>query len=144
MLFIQSRSQNIFNRFYIGLCKYYFFALPIFIGCIYRGEHISDVFYYLVALIALLILITLWLFVFNSGDGQVIEYGFEISDSEICYIKYGVRHSIIWQDFVTFSIINSYPRLVVIKAKNSPNIKFSYYTFSSEQREKIFEYLTGK
>ena len=141
ILFIQTRTQNIFNRFYIGLCKYYLFVIPILIGFIYRGESIVDVLYYLAALIIFLTLISLWLITFNSGDSKIIEYGFEISDSEICFIKYGVRHSIVWQDFDGFSIVNSYPKLMLIKSKNYSDLEFSYYTFSLEQRNKIFKRL---
>lgn len=144
MLFIQTRSQNIFNRFYVGLCKYYLFIIPILVGCIYRGESIVDVFYYFVVLILLLALISLWLITFNSGDSQIIEYGFEVSDGGICLLEYGERHYIAWQNYEGFSITNSWPKFVSIKAKGYPDIEFSYYTFSSEQRNKIFERLTKR
>jgi hypothetical protein len=91
-----------------------------------------------------LALITLWLYVFNSGDSQVIEYGFEITESEICYIKYGVRHSIMKSNFISMSIQNSCPKLIRLKAIKGSNIEFSYYTFSLEQRNEIFNSLSNK
>lgn len=142
MIYVQSRSQNIFNRFYTGFCKYYFFALPVLIGSIYRGEYISDVFYYLITLIIFLILLTSWLVIFNRGDEKIIEYGLEITHHQVCFIKYGEKECIAWSDFIGFSIENNLARSVILKTINGKNIEFGYYTFSSKQRRAIFNRLS--
>ena len=85
--------------------------------------------------------ISIWLFVFNRDEGAVIEYGLEMTDEGISYIKYGSKIQIKWLDFDEFQIKNSWPRMILLKSKGSEVIEFSYYTFSSEQRRKLFQTL---
>jgi len=48
--------------------------------------------------------ISIWLFAFNRGDNVVTEYGLEITDEGISYIRYGSKTDIKWGDFESFNI----------------------------------------
>jgi hypothetical protein len=85
--------------------------------------------------------ISIWLFVFNRGDGALIEYGLELTNEGISYTRYGSKTQIKWRDFDEFQIKNSWPRVILLKSKGSEVIEFSYYTFSSKQRRKLFQTL---
>ena len=85
--------------------------------------------------------VSIWLFVFNRGDSAVIEYGIEMSDEGITYIRYGSKTKIKWCDFDELQIKNKWPRMILLKSKEGEIIEFCYYTFSSEQRRKLLQTL---
>ena len=95
--------------------------------------------------ICLMVVITLWLVVFNSGKAKVIEHQLTLSDKGLCYIKFGQEQYILWQDFAGFEL-QGWPKTVIISSRkpNQVPIIFSYYTFSSAQRNAIFDLLRKK
>ncbi|GHE83562.1 hypothetical protein [Thalassotalea profundi] len=146
MVLIQSRYQNIFNRFYLGSINYFWALLPLIILPLFFDKHSNNlgIELYVISFIVPLVAITLWLVVFNSGQSKIIEYGLEANENGISFIKYGSKQTINWSDFAGFVIINRLPRLIILKGANDQNIEFSYYTFSSEQRKELFQVLSTK
>ena len=139
----QSRFQNVFNRIYLGVHSYFWVILPILVLPVLWEKEINWDSIQFTLLVGFIIIcsISIWLFVFNRGDGAVIEYGLELTEEGISYIRYGSKTQIKWRDFDEFQIKNSWPRVILLKSKGSEVIEFSYYTFSSEQRRKLFQTL---
>ena len=146
MVLIQSQFQNIFNRLYVGSISYLWMIIPLIVVPLFVKEYSNsiDIGTYLLSGIVILAVITLWLVVFNSGKSKVIEYGVELNDEGVSFIKYGSTQTILWTDFAGFTIKNKLPRSIILKNTNSQNIEFSYYTFSSEQRRELFRVLSTK
>jgi len=89
-------------------------------------------------------LITLWLIIFNSGKSKLIGHGLKFDDNGVVYMNYGSHKIIKWGDFNGFFVKNNFPRMVVLSSNDKNNIEFSYYTFGSNQRREIFDYLGSK
>ncbi|MEQ3514353.1 hypothetical protein ABMY35_13600 [Pseudoalteromonas sp. BZB3] len=145
IILIQSRYQNIFNRIYLGVHTYLWVILPMLVLPVIWEREINWDSIQLTLLFGFIIIssISIWLFVFNRGDGAVIEYGLEMTDEGISYIRYGSKTQIKWCDFNGFQIINKWPRMILLKGKGGKMIEFSYYTFSGEQRLKLFQTLAS-
>lgn len=139
----QSRYQNIFNRIYLGVHSYLWATLPMLVLPVFWEKEINWDSIQLTMFLSFIIIcsISIWLFVFNRGDGAVIEYGLEMNDEGMSYIKYGSSTTIKWCDFDELQIKNKWPRTILLKSKGGEVIEFSYYTFSSEQRRKLFQTL---
>ncbi|WDD97212.1 hypothetical protein [Thalassomonas actiniarum] len=144
MLLIQSRGQNIFNRFYLLFSQFFWMFIGGALVALINQQSIDYISYFLYPAIMLFTLYTLWLIVFNSGKSKIIEYGLALDEQEISYIKYGSKQKIAWSDFTGFEIKHGFPRMVLLKSADKQNIVFSYYTFSSSQRRALFDYLSAK
>ena len=140
---IQSRYQNIFNRIYLGVHSYFWFVLPMLVLPVFCEKEVNWDSIQLTLLFGFIFIcsISIWLFAFNRGDTAVIEFGLEMTDEGISYIRYGSQTQIKWCDFDEFKIKNKFPRMIILKSKCGEIIEFSYYTFSSEQRRKLFQTL---
>ena len=110
---------------------------------IWHVERLNIEIYIGLALLAPL-LITLWLLLFNSGSSKVTEYGFSIDDDGFTFIRYGEKQHINWANYEGYKLTRSVPKYVEIKNNQGQNISFSFYTFSSEQRNLLFETLNNK
>ena len=139
----QSRFQNVFNRIYLGLHNYFWVILPMLVLPAFWGKEINwdNIQFTLLVGFIIIFSISIWLFVFNRGDGALIEYGLELTDEGISYIRYGCKTQIKWSGFDKCQIKNSWPRMILLESKGCEVIEFSYYTFSSEQRRKLFQTL---
>lgn len=128
---------------YLGLHSYFWVVLPMLVLPVFWEKEINWDSIQFTLLVGFIIIcsISIWLFVFNRGDGAVIEYGLELTDEGISYIRYGSKTKIKWGDFDEFQIKNCWPRMILLKSKGCEVIEFSYYTFSSEQRRKLFKTL---
>jgi hypothetical protein len=94
--------------------------------------------------VAITVVFSVWLMIFNSGKTKIIEHGLELTEEGITYINYGDMLTIKWSSFVGFNIKNRFPRLILLKSSDNRNIEFSYYVFSSAQRRELFGYLRDK
>lgn len=144
MLIIQTRVQGLLNRLYTMSIQYFWFIAVGLIFAMFTGIYPKDMILFFFILIISIVLFTIWLFVFNSGRSKVIEYGLELNEQGITFIDFGVKVTLEWKHFEGFKIVNSLPRLIVLKSSKSNDIKFSYYLFSSAQRKKLFDYLESK
>jgi hypothetical protein len=140
--FIQSRRQYIVER----LCQSILLVVVLLLMNALLGGgtyQINSAVMYLP--IFMMVVITLWLVVFNSGQAKVIEHQLTVSDTGVCYIKFGQEQYILWQDFAGFEL-QGWPKTVIISSRkpNQQPIIFSYYTFSSAQRNAIFDLLRKK
>lgn len=93
--------------------------------------------------LSLLCLVTVWFAFFNRGEIKITEYAFEITDSELRYIRYDVKKCIRLDDYDGYDIRYRFPRTITIKSKQFEDIEFSYYTFSSVQRRELFSHLSA-
>ena len=143
-IYIQSQFQSIFNRFYLGLINFFWVILPLLLLPILTDKPLGDLSFYVYGLFIGIAVITLWLMVFNSGKSKLVGHGLEFDQNGIIYTNYGSNKTINWGDFDGFSVKNNFPRLVILLSTNKENIQFSYYTFSSDQRREIFDYLGAK
>ncbi|WDE09981.1 hypothetical protein [Thalassomonas haliotis] len=144
MLLIQSRGQNIFNRFYLLFTQFFWMFVGGGIVALIEQQSIEHITYLLYPAIILFTLYSLWLIIFNSGKSKIIEYGLALDEQGISYIKYGGKQKIAWSDFTGFESKQSFPRMILLKSADEQNIAFSYYTFSSSQRRALFDYLSAK
>jgi len=106
MVLIQSRFQNIFNRFYVVAVSYIWVIIPLIIVLLFIDESSNsiDIGMYLLPSGVIAVLVTLWLVAFNSGQSKVIEYAVELDDEGVSFIKYGAKQTILWTDFAGFTI----------------------------------------
>jgi hypothetical protein len=143
IILTQSRFQNVFNRIYLGMHSYFWVVLPMLILPVLWEQEVNWDSVQLILLFGFIAIsfVSIWLFVFNRGDSAVIEYGIEMDDEGITYIKYGSKTQIKWCDFDELQIKNKWPRMILLKSKEGEKIEFCYYTFSSEQRRKLLQTL---
>ena len=135
----QTRGQNIVNRLHAESLKLFigFFIMLLF-GLIGSGGPNIEL---IVMAFIMPLLFTLWLMVFNTGAGKVIEHGLAINEQEITYIHYGNNKSVSWQDYNGFTITKGWFKQIVILSKSHQDIVFDYYTFSKAQRERLLSAL---
>jgi hypothetical protein len=144
MLIIQSRSQSIFDRIYTTFTQFFWYVAIGILVAIFTDNYPKDILFNLSVLGSIILFVSIWLLVFNSGKGKVIEHGLELNGQGITYISYGDKVTIDWSSFNGFSVINMFPRLISLKSSTSKNIEFSYYMFSSTQRRELFGYLEAR
>ncbi|MCL1059425.1 hypothetical protein L2729_15745 [Shewanella gelidimarina] len=136
----QSRSQYIFNLIYTQSIN---LAVGIFvisaISMFSQDEPSFDVIYVVAGAPAIF---ALWLSVFNSGESKIVENGIIINQEGFTYVRFNERNTIKWSQYDGYTITGSWLRIISIKRKAGSNIAFSYYTFSSNQRRKVFDYLS--
>lgn len=142
--FIQSQFQSIFNRLYLGLIQFFWMILPLILIPMLMDEPFKDLSFIIYGLIIGVAVITVWLMIFNSGKSKLIGYGLKFDDDGIVYMNYGSNKTIKWGDFKGLVVKNNFPRMVVLSSDDKNNIEFSYYTFGSNQRREIFDYLELK
>lgn len=140
----QSRFQNIFNRFYLNLHYYFWVIVPTLVFSVLLEKEINWLSIQTMLLLGVVFIfcVSIWLVVFNRGENAVIEYKLEVDDDGLTYIRYGSKLQIKWCDFEALQIKNMWPRMISLKSKRGKAIEFCYYTFSSEQRRKLFEVLS--
>lgn len=144
MLIIQSRGQGIFNRVYTLSAQFFWYIAIGVLLAIYTDNYPKDILFSFSILLTFVVLFSIWLFVFNSGKSKVIEHGIELNENGVTYIDYGERLAIEWSHFTGYSVIDRFPRSILLKSTVSKDIKFSYYMFSSAQRRELFGYLDAK
>jgi hypothetical protein len=142
--FIQSQFQSIFNRLYLGLIQFFWMILPLILMPMLMDEPFKDLSFTIYGLFIGIALITLWLMIFNTGKSKLIGHGLKFDDNGIVYMNYGSNKTIEWGNFKGFIVKNNFPRMVVLSSNDKNNIEFSYYTFGSNQRREIFDYLELK
>ncbi|WP_440877644.1 hypothetical protein [Thalassotalea sp. PLHSN55] len=142
--YIQSRNQSIFNKFYLSITQLFWLITFAFIFGYFTDYPANNLNFTIIITFAIPSLYILWLVIFNSGKAKIIEHGLELNEKGVCYIHYGSKKIISWANFSGLKIKNKFPRMVLLKSSNKENIEFSYYTFSSQQRREIFNYLSSK
>jgi len=95
---------------------------------------------YIAGLILVPIIITFWLFLFNSGTSRVDEYAIEFSDKEIIYLHMAEKDTLAWSDYEKYEISGIIRKTLTIygKAKKLP---IELMLFNSEQRKNIISTL---
>lgn len=144
MLIIQSTRQSIFDRIYTIFAQFFWYIAITLFFALFTNSFPSNITFGFYTILAITVIITIWLVIFNTGESKIIEHGLELNDQGITYIDYGNKLTIKWTDFVGFHIKKRLPRSVTIKSSDSKDIEFSYYMFSYAQRKKVFEYLAAK
>ena len=144
MIIIQSRFQNIFNRVYTASYQLLSYLLVAVVLATFTSQSLESLVFYFYTTLALVALISVWLVIFNTGEGKVVEYGLELNDDSISYIQYGEKTTIKWPDFEGFIVKSRFPRTILLKGSDGKRIEFGYYTFSPEQRNLLFECLAEK
>lgn len=101
--------------------------------------------FFIIALVVIFLVTTLWLLIFNSDKSRVIEYGLIFDDKGVCYVEYGSKKTLEWHqcEGVVVTSARDYPRVITIKSKNKDDIAFGYYVFSRKQREAIFRHISA-
>ena len=143
-IYIQSQFQNILNRLYLSIIQLFWMLLPLILIPMLMDEPFKDLSFTIFALFIGVVFITLWLMIFNSGKSKLIGHGLKFDDNGIVYMNYGSNKTIKWDEFNGFVVKNNFPRIVVLSSNDKNNIEFSYYTFGSNQRREIFDYLELK
>ncbi|PKG75812.1 hypothetical protein CXF86_05080, partial [Shewanella sp. GutCb] len=135
----QSRGQYIFNRIYTESISIVIIIFTIsVIGLFSQDEPNFDFVYFA---IGVPVVFALWLSIFNSGESKIVENGITIDKESFIYIRFNEKDIIKWSQYDGYKITGGWLRDVIIKRKGGSDIVFSYYTFSSEQRTKIFKRL---
>lgn len=140
-IYIQSQFQSIFNRIYLSFIQFFWMVIPLILIPLFMDKPFKDLSVSIYSILIGIISVTVWLMVFNSGKSKLIGHGISFDEQGVNYTNYGSNKTIKWDDFNGLTIKNKLPRLVVLSSLNKNNIEFSYYTFSSEQRKEIFEFL---
>ncbi|MBE0365863.1 hypothetical protein PULV_b0551 [Pseudoalteromonas ulvae UL12] len=142
--FIQSRRQFIVERGRLYFEHCLVLTLVTFLMNVLFGYTVQTSMFIYLPILAMVV-ISLWLIVFNSGSAKVIERGLILSDKGKCFIKFGQEQHILWQHFAGFEL-QGWPKTVVISSTKlgQEAITFSNNTFSPEQRRVIFEQLRFK
>ncbi|TLU61333.1 hypothetical protein FE810_15085 [Thalassotalea litorea] len=145
MKLVQSRKQNIFNRFYLTVIQQWWVimgaVIALVIGDTLLELNVRTIWLGIATAVVLSVLVGLWLIAFNSGRNAIIEYGIELDEDGVHFIRYGSKRSISWREYSGFEVLNRSPRMIRIKQSGNKPIEFSYYTFSKPQRERLFESL---
>ncbi|MGJ8694664.1 MAG: hypothetical protein ACSHW0_19575 [Thalassotalea sp.] len=140
----QSRSQNLFYRLYNSASQVFAIIFTTAIIAFFTDVQLSNLSFSLYSIVAISIIFTLWLIVFNTGKSKVIEHGIELNEQGISYIHYGNKQTVLWGNFQGFCLKGKFPRLVLLSNSIGKDIEFNYYAFSSSQRQEIFTYLSAK
>jgi ABC-type multidrug transport system fused ATPase/permease subunit len=143
MKFEQSFAQSVFDRFYrsIGNAIVYF-GIVLIISTIYQTP--SDSQLPLIVILLFPLVVTLWLLIFNRGEGKVETFSITIKEEGITIRTYGNLKEVSWDSFTGFKISRWFPKSVKILRIQKENIEFSYYALSSDQRSELFEILRSK
>ena len=136
MKFVQSRFQDFFSRSYEALCFLGYFALfSVSANLLFSIELGIQKEILLVLVVMLVTFIYLRL---NYKFGSLF---LDIADNEIIFKNRHLVTRIAKKDFQGYRITKYFPHRIVIKNKVYGETIFSYYAFSSKQREQIFERL---
>ncbi|QOL24698.1 hypothetical protein LP316_10150 [Thalassotalea sp. LPB0316] len=136
MKFVQSRFQDYFSRCYEAIC---FLGWYLLAAIALEMFFSYDIGFAINATIAgLFTLSTLFYLKFTqSGGSQYLAF----DNDKIIYKFQNVVTEINHSDYQGYKITKLLPHQVVIYNKVYGKTKFSYYAFSSEQRNQIFELL---
>jgi len=115
----------------------------LLVSMIWHIENINIELHIIFAL-SIPIVFTLWLIIFNSGASKITEFGFSLDEEGLTFIKYGKKERITWENYQGYKLTRSFPKHVEIRNGQGSNISFSFYTFSFEQRNILFEALNNK
>lgn len=147
----QSRWQNIIYRINQSALLFMSIILVAIITAIFslKEPDLNQKSLYLYAgiYIGIPALLIIWLAVFNTGKGKLIEHGIEVSDCAMSYINYGEKETMSWQDYHGFGVSSTFLglfRTVILKGRDQQRITFNYYAFSSIQRREIIDTLRMK
>lgn len=147
----QSRWQNIIYRMNQSVLV----SMSVIIGVIIAAQfsvkqpdlNQTTLYIYAGIYIGIPALLVIWLVVFNTSKGKVVEHGIEVSDCAMSYINYGEKETMSWQNYHGFEISSTFLglfRTVILKGRDQQRITFNYYAFSSLQRREIIVTLRMK
>lgn len=135
----QSRGQYIFNRIYTESISIVIVIFTISVICLFSQDKPDFSFVYFA--VGVPVVFALWLSIFNSGESKIVENGITIDKESFSYIRFNEKDIIKWSQYDGYKITEGWDRNVIVKRKEGSNIVFGYYTFSSEQRKKLFKCL---
>ena len=143
-VFVQSRSQYLFNWFYTSTLQIVTCLISAVVISMLTDSPLNNLSLSLSTIIVLSVVYIIWIMIFNSGKSEIILHGLELDENGVTYIHSGSKETISWANFKGLIIKNRFPRLVILRSSNNKNIEFNYYVFSSKQRMAIFNYLSSK
>jgi hypothetical protein len=89
------------------------------------------------------ILITLWLYVFNSGTTRIDEYAIEFSSEGIDYQNMAEKETIAWSDYEKYEVSGIVSKTLTICGK-SKRMSIDLMIFNSSQRKSIISTLNER
>ncbi|TLU67503.1 hypothetical protein FE810_00680 [Thalassotalea litorea] len=139
MEIVQSRFQNVFSRLYVMMVHIFWYVVIGIPASIFFSTSIDIIFFIKISLaFTSLFIIYLWLLHPEPSKKIVMnENGFD-------YYDYQMKREVDWRGFKGYKITKSIPYRVIIELETQENIEFSYYTFSSNQREMLFDLFKKK
>lgn len=91
---------------------------------------------HLIALVAIPMLMTLWLILFNSGSSRTDEYSIAFTDNGINYSHMGLLETIMWSNYTHFKVSGIYNKRITISGGNKA-ISFDFHLFNTKQQKGI-------
>lgn len=136
--------QSIFHR----SRKAFFSAVTLFVSVAvfsYFGYVPTDgvIKFYLVGLVAIPVLFTLWLALFNSGESKIDEHSIEFSCDGINYSHMSSMETILWPNYNNFRISGIFNKKLTIYGKGN-KISFDINLFNAKQQKGIIATLSKK
>ncbi len=98
---------------------------------------------YVVSLIFVPAMITLWLFIFNSGSSKVEEYAIEFSDDGLHYEHMAERDTVKWSEYKSYKVSGIISKVLTIQAE-SQKIIIDLMRFNAEHRKSIISELNKR
>lgn len=140
MLLAQSRTQHLFNL----VVTYCFTMLVLTVVTLFThplSELVDEMLSTALKWFAIFSVIFLWLAIFNSGWSKLTERGVTLDDHGIGYVHWGREVKILWHEITGWNVKRGVFGRFSVNGSDNKRLQFSYYTFSSWQREKIYQAL---
>ena len=140
MLLTQSRTQHLFSLliFYcilmVGFAVVTLITHPL-------SEFFDEMLFSALKWFAIFSVIFLWLAIFNSGWSKLTERGVTLDESGIGYVYWGREVKVLWHEITSWNVKKGVFGQFFVNGKDNKHLRFSYYTFSSWQRDKIHQAL---
>jgi len=87
-------------------------------------------------------LVILWLLVFNTGRVSVPEHVLRLDTVGIQYVQPGESERLDWADYSGYTVRGWPLARVALQRRTGGSVTFDYLTFSRDQREILFRYLS--
>ncbi|MBO1272043.1 MULTISPECIES: hypothetical protein [unclassified Shewanella] len=141
ILLVQSRWQNICYRGAWLLEKFWLMLFgAVTVVCWHYPLFLLLTWVLPVAsMLVLFGVITLWLMLFNRGDGKLIEFGVRLDNAGICIIRYGEPQFIAWSELQAYRLEPGlcWPRKFQLKLRDDSVVEFGYLCLSKRQRQQL-------
>ncbi len=144
MKYTQGKAQSIIYRSKNTILSIVSFGIAIAVGAVFGLKpSIAFIELYISGLIILPIVVTVWLFVFNSGSFRIDEYAVEFSDEGINYLHMTKKDTITWSEYKKYEISGIIKNNLTIYGK-ARKLTIDLLIFNSKQRKSIISTLSRR